>query len=97
MKKKKKKKSEGSNAGASKKRKASRGGGGGAAAAASGEGKPKRVKRVWTESQEELLTKAVEKLGAGKWKEMVNEFDFEGKESKVLKDKWRTMSRRLKK
>lgn len=39
--------------------------------------------------------KAVAKVGAGKWKEMVNTFDFEGKESKVLKDKWRTMSRRM--
>lgn len=63
--------------------------------AAGGGAEAKKPKRVWTDSQEALLVKAVAKVGVGKWKEMVNTFDFEGKESKVLKDKWRTMSRRL--
>lgn len=79
----------------SKKRKLFSGGGNGGDSAAGGGAEAKKPKRVWTDSQEALLVKAVAKVGAGKWKEMVNTFDFEGKESKVLKDKWRTMSRRM--
>lgn len=79
----------------SKKRKAPSGGGSTGRATKKAKKKTKaKPKRVWTDSQEALLTKAVQKLGAGKWKEMVATFDFEGKESKVLKDKWRTMAKR---
>lgn len=55
----------------------------------------KKPKTVWTAEQEALLRTAVAKFGVGKWKEMVGDFDFEGKTGKVLKDKWRAMSRRL--
>lgn len=57
--------------------------------------KVRREKTIWTESQEALLAMAVGKLGAGKWKEMVKKYDFEGKPSKVLKDKWRNLSKKV--
>lgn len=57
--------------------------------------KVRREKTIWTESQEALLALAVGKLGAGKWKEMVKKYDFEGKPSKVLKDKWRNLSKKV--
>ena len=70
--------------------------GGGASAGGEGDAKkPKKEKTVWSETQEALLVTAVGRFGAGKWKEMVNEFDFEGKASKVLKDKWRHLSKRV--
>lgn len=57
---------------------------------ASGENK-KRRRGVWTQEQEALLTLAVDKIGVGKWKQIVEQYNFDGKESHMLKDKWRRM------
>lgn len=57
-----------------------------------GDGAAKKRRRgAWTEAQEALLTEAVEKLGVGHWKQIVSEYDFDGKEGHMLKDKWRRM------
>lgn len=51
----------------------------------------KRRRGAWSAEQEAMLEAAVKKLGVGKWKQMVAEFNFDGKESHMLKDKWRRM------
>ncbi|CAM9394596.1 unnamed protein product [Ectocarpus sp. 13 AM-2016] len=92
-------------AAASKKRKvpsredAGGGGGGGGGGADGGReegGGTKKPRRAWSASMEALLATAVEKIGAGKWKEMEEDpdFDFEGMPANALKQKWRTLSQK---
>ncbi|CAN0292100.1 unnamed protein product [Ectocarpus sp. 8 AP-2014] len=90
-------------AAASKKRKVpsredAGGGGGGGGADGGGEerGGAKKPRRAWSASMEALLATAVKKMGAGKWKEMEEdpEFDFEGMPANALKQKWRTLSQK---
>lgn len=81
-------------AGVSRKRRHSgdgRGGDGGR------EGDKSKQRKVWTFAQEQLLTRAVETIGAGKWKQMVSDFDFGDKASNMLKDKWRRMCQKKEK
>lgn len=65
--------------------------------AAEGPDGAKKVKWEWSESQEALLIAAVKKVGAGKWREIVEDpdFDFEGKPGKALGSKWRSLSKRV--
>lgn len=82
-------------AAASKKRKSPSGGSGGATGGT--EPETKKVKVEWSVSQEAVLAAAVKKIGAGKWKKMVRDpdYDFEGKPANSLKHKWRILGKRL--
>ncbi|CBN76247.1 conserved unknown protein [Ectocarpus siliculosus] len=72
------------------------GGGGGADRGGEEGGGAKKPRRAWSSSMEALLATAVKKMGAGKWKEMEEdpEFDFEGMPANALRQKWRTLSQK---
>lgn len=55
----------------------------------------KRVKRPWTQEEEDNLSEGVRLFGIGNWARILSEFKFEARSNVDLKDKWRNMSKYL--
>ncbi|XP_062841690.1 telomeric repeat-binding factor 1 [Trichomycterus rosablanca] len=50
-----------------------------------------RSKKMWTWQEDKLLKAGVRKHGEGRWRKILEEFDFGGRNSVMLKDRWRTL------
>jgi hypothetical protein len=48
-------------------------------------------RRRWTESEESLLIDGVKRFGRGKWKKILEHYNFNNRTEVNLKDKWRNM------
>ncbi|XP_072544554.1 telomeric repeat-binding factor 1 [Salminus brasiliensis] len=50
-------------------------------------------KRKWTWEEDLNLKAGIKRFGEGKWTKILEEFEFEGRTSVMLKDRWRTMKK----
>ncbi|XP_054607108.1 telomeric repeat-binding factor 1 isoform X2 [Nothobranchius furzeri] len=48
-------------------------------------------RRKWTSKLDKFLEQGVRRHGVGKWAQILNDYDFEGRTSVMLKDRWRVL------
>ena len=52
----------------------------------------RKRKKFWSEEEIDFLQQGVEKFGIGNWSEILKHYDFDGRTSVNLKDKWRNIT-----
>ncbi|KAM6900542.1 telomeric repeat-binding factor 1 [Xenentodon cancila] len=55
--------------------------------------KTRKPPRKWTYQQDRYLKEGVKRHGPGKWSRILQDYDFEGRTSTMLKDRWRVLMR----
>ncbi|EDV22701.1 uncharacterized protein TRIADDRAFT_28428, partial [Trichoplax adhaerens] len=54
----------------------------------------KRMKRPWSQKEEDNLSEGVQLYGVGNWAMILSEFNFVARTNVDLKDKWRNMNKK---
>ena len=51
----------------------------------------RRRRKFWSDGEVEMLEEGVQRFGMGNWTKILKHYDFKGRTSVNLKDKWRVI------